>query len=144
MIAHGISHHLHRAEVLRRRQNISRRGILFSASSSDKKKSSSFFSKSLSCSILLSKACCLPMRQVWQHPWGQSEHHRRVDLSGTAAGSNVYSAIWEASFSFLFFSLRLLLLHQEDDLKALYLFSIFCICRLSDVKLARRSVTSST
>lgn len=93
---------------------------------------------------LLSKAWCLPMRQLWQHQQEQPEHHWRMDLAGTAAGSNVYSAIQESSFSFLFFSLRLLLLHQEDDLEAPYLFSIFCICRLSDVKLARRSVTSST
>jgi len=82
-----------------------------------------FFPKSLSCSTLLSKSYCLLMRQPWQHPQGLQCLFGDLGCRPS--------------------SLRLLLLDQRGDSKACYLFSI-CICRLSDVKLARRSVTSST
>lgn len=140
-----MGHCLHQADTLRRRQNISGKGTLFITSPCGKKQSSSFTPKSqLQHSCLLPLSCKALSCQLWQHQQEQSQHHWRVSLAGMAAGSNVQSVIWEANFSFLFFSLRLLLLLQEDDLAAHYLLSIFCICRLSDVKLARRSVTSST
>lgn len=82
-----------------------------------------FFPKSLSCSTLLSKSYCLLMRQPWQHPQGLQCLFGDLGCRPS--------------------SLRLLLLDQRGDSEACYLFSI-CICRLSDVKLARRSVTSST
>lgn len=42
------------------------------------------------------------------------------------------------------FSSRASPLVWEDKRKACYLWSIFCFCKLSEVKLAKRSVTSST
>lgn len=63
------------------------------------------------------------MRQPWQHPQGLQCLFGDLGCRPS--------------------SLRLLLLDQRGDSEACYLFSI-CICRLSDVKLARRSVTSST
>lgn len=78
----------------------------------------------------------LPPREATVRPRGQSEHQPERGSGRKSQGKNVHSSACEVC---AFFSKA-----SPPGPAARYLFSIFCICRLSDVKLARRSVTSST